>query len=121
MTETAEIMSPDFSIADAQDVTFNFDGDHLILQFEDWQETRVRIIFEHVIGSRYEFGESQLCEGERFDSIHLIRDSKWLQRLRDQGETWDGPQWAHYKLNFNAEGVLEVLCAGMRKVEDSTS
>ena len=119
MSQTAEIISPGFSVADAEDMLFKYEGEHLILHFSDWRENPVQVIFENTIGCRYQLGEYQICEGERFDSTHLIKNSQWLKRIQEQGETWEGTQWSHYKLNFNGVGVLEVVCTAIRKVGES--
>ena len=79
------------------------------------------MVFENTIGCRYQAGEYRICDQERFDSTHLIQNSQWLARMHEAGETWDGVQWCHYKLNFNEIGVLEVLCTGIRQSEAKTT
>ena len=121
MSQRAEIIDPGFSVADAHDVVFRYDGENLLLRFRDWRETIVHVVFENTIGFGYRSGEGLIHDGERFDACHLIRDSEWLLSMQETGEAWEGATWSHYKLNFNEVGVLEVLCTGIGSIEESTT
>ena len=106
-----EIIDLGFSVADAEDIKFEFNGSDLLLKFIDWQETPIEIKCENTLGFRYQNAEYQLSESERFDSCHIVHESEWVREHLKQGEAWKGETWCHYKLNFNAAGVVEVLCS----------
>ena len=110
MSQYAEIIDLGFSVADAEGIKFRFDGENLYLEFTDWQEESAIVRFENTIGYRYQLAEYSTCDNESYDSVHIIKNSDWLKTHREQNEAWDDVQWYHYKLNFNAGGVIEVLC-----------
>ncbi len=114
MNQHAEIVQPGFSVADAESITFRQQGRELVLEFVDWRERPVVVAFENTVGFRHQMADYTLCEGERFDSTHVIHGSEWLRVHRDQNQLWGDQPWIHYKLNFNAGGVVEVLCTGHR-------
>lgn len=116
MSQFVEVVDLGFSVADAENIKFQFDGEHLILEFVDWQEQLVSVKFENTIGYRYQLAEYQLSDLERFDSTHIVNDSEWINIHFEQGEAWSSQQWYHYKFNFNAGGIIEVLCTGVQKI-----
>ena len=116
MEEKAELIDPGFDIADGEDVNYSFDGDKLVFKFTDWKEQEIVVECENVIGFKYQWATYEYLSEERFDSSHIIHYSKWLQEHIRQGETWNEKKWCHYKLNFNAAGVMEILCSNMIKI-----
>ncbi len=116
MIEKAEIIDPGFDIADGEDVGYSFDGDKLTFRFTDWKEQHIEVECKNVIGFKYQWATYEYFPEERFDSSHVIHHSKWLQQHIKQGEAWEGEKWQHYKLNFNAAGVMEILCSSMVKI-----
>ena len=115
MNQSVEVVDIGFSVADAEDIKFRFDGEHLILEFIDWREQPVSVKFKNMIGYRYQLAEYQLSDKERFDSTHIVKDSEWVRIHLEQGEDWNSQEWYHYKLNFNAGGIVEVLCTAIEK------
>ena len=115
MSQTIEVIDLGFSVADAEDIAFKFDGSDLLVEFTDWQETRITIKCENTLGIKFQNAEYELSELERFDSCHIVHDSDWVREHLKQGEAWSGENWCHYKLNFNAVGVMEILCAKLAK------
>jgi len=115
MSETLEIVELGFSVADAEDITFKFDGSDLILQFNDWQEKKVVVKCLNTLGFKFQNAEYEISSSERFDSCHIVHHSKWLEEHIKQGETWGNESWSHYKLNFNASGIVEILCSQLIK------
>jgi len=111
MTERYEIVDLGFSVADAEGISFGYNGDHLLLTFEDWMEKSVRVEFKNVLGFRFQEADYYNSNSERDDCCHIVRDSIWLQAHKDQGLLWGDETWRHYKLNFNAGGIIEVLCS----------
>ncbi len=116
MNERAEIIDLGFYIADGENISYSHNGDKLIFKYTDWNGQNITIAFENVIGFKCQRATFEHLPGEAFDSVHIIHNSKWLQQHIDQGETWSGKTWHHYKLNFNAAGAMEVLCSNMAKI-----
>lgn len=111
MSQNIEIVDLGFSVADAEDITFKFDGADLVLEFSDWQGNHIMIKCENTLGFKFQNAEYELSESERFDSCHIVKDSDWVKEHLRQGEAWKGENWLHFKLNFNAAGIVEVLCS----------
>ncbi len=111
MSQKVEIIDLGFSIADAEDIAFKFDGSDLVLEFNDWKEEHISIRCENTLGFKYQGAEYEIDEIERFDSCHIVNESDWVKEHLKQGEAWENENWIHYKLNFNAAGVVEVLCS----------
>jgi len=118
MTETVEIIDISelgFSVADAEDITFSFDGSDLVLEFNDWQENHISVKCENTLGFKFQNAEYEISDSERYDSSHIVHDSAWVKEHIKQGEAWKNEDWFHYKLNFNAAGIVEVLCSKLVK------
>ena len=88
MSQNVEIVDLGFSVADAEDITLGF---------------------------KFQNAEYELSDIERFDSCHIVHDSEWLKEHLKQGEAWKDESWFHYKLNFNAVGIVEVFCSKVVK------
>jgi len=110
MAEHTEIVNLGFTVADAESPRLQLEGQVLILGFMDWKEEQVTVRFSDVIAVRWQEAEYVIDEGERFDSTHVVHESAWLGDHERQNVTWGGAQHRHLKLNFNAAGILEVLC-----------
>jgi hypothetical protein len=95
------------SIADAERIALDYDGNDLSLSFIDWQEVPRRVRFSDAVAFKWQRAED-VREGERFDGAHTVNGSNWLAQHRRQSEA--GDEHRHLKLNFNAAGVLEVIC-----------
>lgn len=100
-----------FTTADAESVQLEFDGCDLTLRCIDWQEKPVRHEFREVLA--YRWGQDQGAEGIRDDCAYEVEGSPWLAR---EAELAAAPPeaYAHYKLCFNACGVLDVLALRAR-------
>lgn len=96
-----------FATADAEAVQLQFDGANLVLEFVDWREQSVRRVFEGVLAFRW--GEDT-CGAPRDDMSFEVESSEWLRR-EAQLQSVRVDDHAHYKLCFNAAGVLDVLAA----------
>lgn len=110
MAEHTEIVNLGFSVADAESPRLQLERQVLVLDFADWKENQVRVRFSDVIAARWQEAEYVRDEHERFDSTHVVHESAWLAEHERQNITWDGAEHRHLKLNFNAAGILEVLC-----------
>ena len=99
------------STADAEEVELRFASGDLTLAFVDWQETPRKIVFHEVLGFRWqEFDQREVGEHGpiRDDTTYEVLQSSWRDRQAElQGERAD--EYVHYKLCFNAAGVLDVL------------
>jgi hypothetical protein len=94
-------------IADAEAVSLEYDGTELALRFTDWQETLRKVRFADAVAFKWQRAED-VQPGEQWDGTNIVVDSAWLQQHRDQREA--GLDHRHFKFNFNAAGVLEVIC-----------
>lgn len=102
-----------FSIADAERPSLQLDGQKLTIRFSDWRDQPVGVTFDDTIGVRWQEAEYFYSSDERFDSAHLIEHSAWLREHERQAMAWADSGHRHLKLNFNAAGILEVLCTNV--------
>jgi hypothetical protein len=95
------------STADADNIDLHFDGADLVLSFVDWQEVPRQLIFRNVLAFRWQdFDET----GIRDDTTYEVLESEWLAQQADlQGVKAAVENYAHYKLCFNAVGMLDVV------------
>jgi hypothetical protein len=92
--------------ADAEGVELRFQAGRLHLAYSDWQERRRDAHFTDVLAFRW---QEQIEEAmPRDDTSYEVIDSNWLRSHADIQTP--GVRYAHYKLCFNACGVLDVLC-----------
>ena len=111
MNETAEIVDLGFSVADAEEPKIEYEEASLLLSFTDWKEERMKVRFHDVSAFRWQEAEYYVDqENERFDSCHIISNSNWLKTHEKQSELVAPSGSKHYKLNFNASGVFEIIC-----------
>ncbi len=80
----------------------------LRLTFIDWREERIQHSFEEVFGFKWE--DAQNLSSIRDDSCYEIIGSEWLKVHIELNAITDYGAYSHYKLCFNACGVLDVLC-----------
>lgn len=116
MKEKYETIDLGFSVADAENIAFSYNGENLVLKFDDWMEKSLEVVFKNTVGFKFQEAEYKNSESERDDCCHIVRESKWLQLHESQGLLWSGETWNHYKLNFNAGGIVEVLCTDVVKI-----
>jgi len=111
MVQHAKQSDLGFIVADAEDLTFSFDLDgRLTLEFIDWQQNQIKVIFKDVIGFRFQEAEYYSDEkNERLNGTYIIQESRWLSEHQSQGACSASETYYHYKMNFNAAGICEVL------------
>lgn len=115
MKEKAQIVDLGFSVADAEDVSIDYKNDSVILSFNDWKEIPYSITFSGVSGFKWQEAEYMIDpENERFDETHKILNSNWIKQHQDQNELVSKAKPIHYKFNFNADGVFEIICTGIK-------
>jgi hypothetical protein len=106
--ESAKLIQPGFSTADAEYPEIHqVDGD-VILKFKDWQEKKVEVFFADPIAFKWQMAE-RFFEGERDDSSYEIADSEWLRLHLSQSAISENEDYKHYKFNFNGCGQFEIL------------
>jgi hypothetical protein len=99
----------DFSTADASYPQIAFEAHRLHVTFRDWRETTVRLLFHEVASFSWEAGDVAIDLQHRDDTSYIVRGSPWLQRHLEVGAVTPTEEHQHYKLCFNAAGVLQVL------------
>jgi hypothetical protein len=112
MNESAKLLEPGFSVADAEYPTINLRDGTLILGFIDWHENAIEVKFANVAGVMWQETDSAGPEN-RDDSVFEIIGSSWLNEYLIQGARTLNDSLHHYRLCFNANGVLDVLAASM--------
>jgi hypothetical protein len=100
-----------FSVADGERIEVAYEAQSLRVSFIDWQEKRVTFVCRDTLAFRWQEAEYTLSDEERNDSTYEVMDSAWLRQHVDQNMTWEGSTFQHYKLNFNAAGILEIICS----------
>jgi hypothetical protein len=102
------------SIADAEAITLNYDGNDLLVHFIDWRDMPRTVIFRDAVAFKWQRVED-VGPGERWDGANVITGAHWLAELRRQDEALR--EHRHLKLNFNAAGTLEVICLAATAAE----
>jgi len=113
MNEAARRIDPGFSTADAESVSLLLKKRTGILEFIDWREHPVRVTLENVVALKWQEADSSGPE-DRDDLPYEIVNSGWLKEHLVQHVVEEKEEHKHYKFCFNAAGVLEVICSGIR-------
>lgn len=114
MSERTEIVHLGFEVADAEAPRLSLTQQQLRVDFVDWRDSPVAILFRDCVAVRWQEAERFLDEGDRYDSTVRVHDSSWLAEHIQQGDVCAGDRpFQHVKLNFNAAGQLEVLCTAV--------
>jgi hypothetical protein len=113
MAEETRQIEPGFSTADAESVSLLLKRRTGILEFTDWREEKVRVILENAVGLKWQEVDSSEPE-DRDDTSYEIVNSEWLREHLAQHVVEEKEGHKHYKFCFNAVGVLEVICSGIR-------
>ncbi len=104
--ETVRDMRHLFDTADAEGVSFCFDGADLVVNFTDWHEMKQEVTFPDAVYVAW----GVKADGRfRFDSPHEIVNSERIQNLADQEV-----ERHHYMLCFNSASNLEVVSQELR-------
>ena len=117
MSESAKLLEPEFSVADAEYPKFALRDGRLVLEFVDWQERSVRVRFPNAAGVKWQELDSRGPE-DRDDSVYEIIDSSWLAEYLANDARTLAEGLRHFRLCFNACGVLDVLATSM-EIEDA--
>jgi len=68
------------------------------------------------IAVRWQEADRYIDANDRYDGTFVVRNSEWLAEHDRQRMLFGKEPFQHLKLNFNAAGILEVLCT-MTSVE----
>jgi hypothetical protein len=88
VTPSAEQSEPyelGVSIADADAITFAYDGDTLLLNFTDWQGLPRAVRFSDTAAFKWQRAEEERS-GERDDEAYAVNGSAWLAFHRHENE-----------------------------------
>ena len=93
-----------FSTADAEIPTIKYDEGNLEVQFIDWKEQCINVVFEET--EMFSWSEIPQSFFEKPDRIYEVHDSAWLK-----AESTINSKYRHFVLCFNASYFyLQVLC-----------
>ena len=106
-----EPLRESFSTADAERPQVVWEGDCLRVMFQDWRENLVTLMFHDVAAFSWDDGEAAVDAKHRDDCSYIVHDSPWLARHREVGTLLPSDDQRHFKLCFNAAGVLQVLAS----------
>jgi hypothetical protein len=92
--------------ADAESVSLHFFGSDVALSFLDWQKQERRAVFVDILAFRWQEFDEMV---PRDDVVYEVINSEWLVR-QSRAHGVGSDDYRHYKLCFNANGTLDVLC-----------
>jgi hypothetical protein len=102
-----------FSTADAEYPQVTSERGCLRVMFQDWQEQVVTLLFRDVAAFSWDDGDAAIDANHRDDCSYIVHDSPWLARHCEVGTLTPSQDYLHFKLCFNAAGVLQVLASRM--------
>ncbi|XLZ71020.1 hypothetical protein ABT364_03380 [Massilia sp. SR12] len=106
MTQKFRQMYVGVEPADAENIELSYVRGNLMLRYVDWREAHRSAEFIDVLAFRWQ--EYDDLNTPRDDSTYCIENSAWLEEQTPLSQFRD--TYAHYKICFNACGVLDVLC-----------
>lgn len=118
MDNDYEPLHASFSTADAEYPQIVSDHGFLRVTFQDWREKTVGLVFHDVAAYSWDDGDAAIDTGHRDDCCYVVRDSHWLARHREVGTVMPSEGHRHFKLCFNAVGVLQVLASRLEVSTD---
>ena len=108
--EKAIELKEGFSTADAEYPSISLKDGNLSVQFIDWQENPVNLSFKNTCAVKWQ-ETFTLGPETRDDMSYEIENSAWIAEHRAQGARAPEEPLRHFKLCFNACGVLEVIAS----------
>jgi hypothetical protein len=96
----------DVDCADAENIELHYAGGDLRLRYVDWRERSREAVFADVLAFRWEVNHEAGLP--RDDTTYEAIGSGWLLAYAEARV--EESDYAHYKLAFNACGVLNLLC-----------
>lgn len=105
-----------FSPFDQRVAGLTEDGDcNLTLLLVDDRGERVRVVFTDVCGYRWQRDFQEFAPGEADGGTYEVEGSDWVTTLDlvSAGAVVGGYPLRHFRLQLNAAGMLDVVCAGV--------
>jgi hypothetical protein len=100
--------------ADAERVSLAYQDQELKVNYVDWQEQSQTVVLREVFCFKWQ--ERDLDSAPRDDTTFEVVKSTWL---REQTSGIPGTEYlVHYKILFNACGVLDVICSEIPSVTE---
>ena len=115
-SETAIELKEGFSVADADYPEISLNDGILVVRFIDWQERTVSLLFLNTCAFKWQEASSRGPE-PRDDTAYEIVNSEWVAKHLVEQVRAPEEKFRHFKLCFNACGVLEVIAS---KIEVAT-
>ena len=81
----------------------------------DWQDKQIFVRFSDTAAFRWQEDE-KLPPGIRDDMVYEVMESPWIAELRDLDAIAD--KHRHFKLCFNANGVLDVVAVNFEVLSE---
>jgi hypothetical protein len=107
-----QIIDLGFSTADAEKPELTYVGGEIQFSFIDWREQTVRFVASDVCAFAW---NDKLDVGDiRDDVTYEVFDSDLIQKYCEAHVISPEEGFRNFKLCFNAMGVLDVLCKGIR-------
>ena len=106
-----EPLRESFSTADAEKPHITLDRGVFRVTYRDWRENVVTLLFHGVVACSWDDGEVAVDANHRDDCSYIVHDSPWLARHLAVGTVMAPDDVRHFKLCFNAAGVLQVLAS----------
>jgi hypothetical protein len=106
-----EPLGQSFSTADAEYPQVAVERGSLRVAIRDWREKFVTLLFHDVAAFSWDDGDAAVDANHRDDCCYIVHDSPWLARHREVGTVMPSDDHRHFKLCFNAAGVLQVLAS----------
>ena len=116
MPETFEPLDASFSTADAEAPVLAYEGRALRVRFLDCRERSIELVFHSAIALSWDEGDPASCAAHRDDACYIVAGSDWLRRHVEVGTLEAASSHRHYKLCFNAAGVLQVIATALEVV-----
>jgi hypothetical protein len=107
-----------FSTADAENPRIHLEHGRVRVAYRNWQKKPVVLLFHDVIAVSWDDGNAALSEDHRDDCGYIVRESPWLARHREAETIMPSEERWHFKLAFNAIGVLQVLASTLEVVPE---
>ena len=113
MPQSFEPLNLPFSTADTDHPVMAYDRGQLLVRFRDWQQKEVALAFRDVVAFAWDDGDASWSSEHRDDFCDTVVGSVWLRRHIDVGTINAEERHRHYKLCFNAAGVLQVISTNL--------
>jgi hypothetical protein len=87
-----------------------------LLKFSDWQGQEFQVEFTEVIG--FSWNEEELEHKKmKDDCVYEVVNSALLEKHKAIGNIYNASAHKHYKLCFNAHGILDIAFVQMKVIK----